>query len=174
MADSHELLRRHRPQLRYDSQDPYCACSALTIVENPGNRLVDGSGKQIAIADGSVRALGLRHLHTGASHEGERLDEVGNEDAILRDAVHLQAARALRTASTGGCASRADRLTSSTGSGSTTTPRTWPDAVATCWPAPSTLHASAAAWRASSWSPHLRDGLCSGQVLAQLGRRVVR
>lgn len=61
------------------------------IVENPGNRLVDKRGKPIAIADGSEEALGLRHLHTGASHEGERLDEVGNEDAILRDAVHLQA-----------------------------------------------------------------------------------
>ncbi len=51
---------------------------------------MDKAGKPIAVADGSARALGLGHLRTGDSHDGERLDEVGNEAAILRDAVHLQ------------------------------------------------------------------------------------
>jgi hypothetical protein len=85
-----ELLERHRPLLRYDSQDPFCACSALTIVENPHNKLLDKRGDPIAVAGDPDRALSLKLLNDSPHRAGERLDEVGDEGEIQRDAMHLQ------------------------------------------------------------------------------------
>jgi hypothetical protein len=90
MADPATLLRRHRPQLRYDSQDPYRACSALTIVENPGNKLVDRRGGLLAAVGHAAKALVLDSLGAGDARKGERLDEGGNEREILKDAVRMQ------------------------------------------------------------------------------------
>jgi hypothetical protein len=90
MPDPNTLLERHRPQLRYDSQDPYRACSALTIVENAGNKLVDSSGGLIAAVGDAARALVLGSLGAGDGRKGERLDEQGDERKIMRDAVRMQ------------------------------------------------------------------------------------
>jgi hypothetical protein len=92
MADPAALLEAHRPLLRYDSQDPYRACSALTIVENAGNRLLDGRGRAIAEAGGGDGAIALDSLRAGDDRSGERLDEGGNERRILRDALRMQTA----------------------------------------------------------------------------------
>jgi hypothetical protein len=90
MASLSDLLERHRPLLRYDSQDPFRACSALTIVENPGNKLVDDRGRTMAVAGDADRPLGLNLLRAEPDAAGERLDEVGDEQEIMRDAIHLQ------------------------------------------------------------------------------------
>jgi hypothetical protein len=90
MADPATLLRRHRPVLRYDSQDPYRACSALTIVENPGNRLVDRKGGLLAAVGDAVTALVLDSLGAGDGRTGERLDEGGDDERILKDALRMQ------------------------------------------------------------------------------------
>jgi hypothetical protein len=91
VAERSELLERHRPQLRYDSQDPFRACSASTIVANPGNKLFDRHGEPIAVVGDPDRPLDLHLLLDDPDREGERLDEIGDEGEILRDAVHLQA-----------------------------------------------------------------------------------
>jgi hypothetical protein len=50
MTPTAELLKRHRPFLKYDSQESYFADSAATWTNNPGNRLLDKDGKQLAVA----------------------------------------------------------------------------------------------------------------------------
>ena len=49
MASTAELLKRHRPFLKYDSQESYFADSARTWTDNPGNRLLDKNGKELAV-----------------------------------------------------------------------------------------------------------------------------
>jgi hypothetical protein len=90
MADPATLLERHRPCLRYDSQDPYRACSALTMVENPGNKLVDRRDRILAAVGDAARKLGLGSLGAGEDRTGERLDAAGDEREILKDAVRMQ------------------------------------------------------------------------------------
>jgi hypothetical protein len=90
MADQATLLERHRPQLRYDSQDPYRACSALTIVENPGNKLVDSRDRLLAAVGHAAKELALGRLGGGDDRKGERLDEGGSEREILEHAVRMQ------------------------------------------------------------------------------------
>jgi hypothetical protein len=90
MADRATLLERHRPLLRYDRQDPYRACSALTIVENPGNKLVDSKDRLLAAVGHAAKELGLDRLGAGDERKGERLDEAGSEQEILKDAVRMQ------------------------------------------------------------------------------------
>ena len=89
MADPSELLERHRPQLRHDSQDPFHAASALTIVEHPGNKLLGKDGSTIAVA-APERPLDLGMLDGDPAREGERLDEVGSELEIKQHAVAMQ------------------------------------------------------------------------------------
>ena len=84
------LLKRHRPLLKYDSQDPFRACSALTIIENPGNRLVDKRGGILAPIVEAAKELLLDTLGAGDDRMGERLDEGGNEKKILKDALRMQ------------------------------------------------------------------------------------
>jgi hypothetical protein len=57
-----ELLRRHRPLLRYDRQYDYRASSALTIVANPGNLLRTSDGEVIARVGDESAALSLELL----------------------------------------------------------------------------------------------------------------
>ena len=50
MTSPTELLKRHRPILKYDSQESYFADSAATWTNNPGNRLLDKNGNELAVA----------------------------------------------------------------------------------------------------------------------------
>jgi hypothetical protein len=45
-----ELLKRHKPALKYDSQESYFADSAAEWTDNPGNRLINANGKELASA----------------------------------------------------------------------------------------------------------------------------
>jgi hypothetical protein len=90
MADQMTLLERHRPLLKYDAQDPYRACSALTVVENAGNKLVDSKDRLLAAVGHAAKELGLDKLGGGDDRKGERLDEGGSEQEIMKDAVRMQ------------------------------------------------------------------------------------
>ena len=48
--DPEDLLRRHTPVLRYDSQEPYFADAASEWTDNPGNQLRRAEGTVIAAA----------------------------------------------------------------------------------------------------------------------------
>jgi hypothetical protein len=76
--------------MRYDSQDPYRSCSALTIIENPGNKLLDQRGGLLAGGSAGGQTLALNLLGDDPSRSGERLDEVGSESEIEEDAVRMQ------------------------------------------------------------------------------------
>jgi hypothetical protein len=66
-------LERHRPALRYDSQETYRAMSAASITDNPGNALLDGRGGTIAAAGGG---LSLAFLTAYPDPKGDdKLDE---------------------------------------------------------------------------------------------------
>jgi hypothetical protein len=61
MSTTEELLERHKPFLKYDSQESYFADSAAEWTDNPGNQLARADGTVLATAEGlaseSVRAL---------------------------------------------------------------------------------------------------------------------
>ena len=59
MATPTELLHRHKPVLKYDSQESYFADSAAEWTDNPGNRLVTAAGQELAVAG---HGLGLAFL----------------------------------------------------------------------------------------------------------------
>ena len=61
MTATAELLERHRPVVRYDSQESYFADSAAEWTDNPGNRLTRADGTAIAVAG---HGLGLAFLGT--------------------------------------------------------------------------------------------------------------
>src|SRR3954452_19968657 len=58
MATPAELLERHRPLLKYDSQECYFADSAAEWTDNPGNRLVKTDGTVVA-SQGDGLTLGF-------------------------------------------------------------------------------------------------------------------
>src|SRR4051812_29772234 len=67
MSTSSELLERHRPFLKYDSQESYFADSAATFTDSSGNRLTRADGTVLATAD---HGLGLAFLApTYAPHD---------------------------------------------------------------------------------------------------------
>jgi hypothetical protein len=83
-----ELLRRHRPLLRFDAQEPYLAISAESIVVNPGNRLLRGK-EVLAVVGEDGTGLALADLAgPGQPQDGDRLDE---GQRYLGDARRLQA-----------------------------------------------------------------------------------
>jgi hypothetical protein len=98
MTDSAELLRRHQPQLYYDSQETYFADSAAEWTDNPGNTLRRGADRDtelLALAGGEP-PLSLQFLSAG-SYPGSvavaREDTIGNPGRDYRRqaaALHLQ------------------------------------------------------------------------------------
>ncbi len=83
MSDA-ELLRRHRPCLRYDSLEGYFADSAEEWTLNPGNRL-RRSGDGGAVLAKAGEGLSLDFLRPGSYPNGEQvrdsdLIEAGGED----------------------------------------------------------------------------------------------
>jgi hypothetical protein len=93
-----ELLRRHRPQLRYDSQEAFRAMGCASIVDNPSNQLLRDDGGVIARAGDPSHgsSLSLDLLTQLAGDKGaakQRLDETGD---VVTDAQRMQLADAYR------------------------------------------------------------------------------
>jgi hypothetical protein len=72
-ADTEALLRRYKPQLRYDSQEAFFADSAAEMAVNPHNTLRRADGTEIAAADapGADRHLSLALLAGESYANGE-------------------------------------------------------------------------------------------------------
>src|SRR3954447_21478752 len=65
-----DLLERHRPALKYDSQESYFSDSPATWTDNPGNRLLDKAGKELAVA-----GHGLNTAYLGLTYpDGRKAD----------------------------------------------------------------------------------------------------
>src|SRR4051794_18242841 len=84
MAADLELLKRHRPALRYDAQEPYRAMSAASMTDHAGNRLVLRDGTVLARAGGDGQArlhLGLLEGYPAGltPQSGDRLDAAADE-----------------------------------------------------------------------------------------------
>ena len=84
MATSAELLKRHRPFLKYDSQESYFSDSAATWTDNPGNRLLDKNGKELASAGHGLSPafLGLTYPD---GRKADRRDLIGNPSKNYRE-----------------------------------------------------------------------------------------
>jgi hypothetical protein len=85
------LLERHRPVLRYDSQEVYFSDSAAEWTDNPGNELVRGTGEVVATADAAppqaALSLDLLGSYPGPTPEDFVVDPGGDyqrEYAALR------------------------------------------------------------------------------------------
>ncbi len=88
-----ELLKRHRPALRYDAQEPYRAMSAASMTDHVGNLLVLRDGTVLARAGGEGEArlsldLLVRYPHGLQAQKGDRLDAAADE---LAAAANYQA-----------------------------------------------------------------------------------
>ena len=79
--DPQDLLQRHIPLLRYDSQEPYFADAASEWTDNPGNQLRRADGTVIAAATppGDQPRLSLSFLESDAYPNG---DAVAHGDRI--------------------------------------------------------------------------------------------
>ena len=84
MATTAELLKRHRPFLKYDSQESYFSDSAATWTDNPGNRLLDKNGKELASAGHGLSPafLGLTYPD---GRKADRRDLIGNPSKNYRE-----------------------------------------------------------------------------------------
>ena len=58
--DPQDLLQRHMPLLRYDSQEPYFADAASEWTDNPANQLRRADGTVIAAARPAGTSGGCR------------------------------------------------------------------------------------------------------------------
>jgi Vacuolar protein sorting-associated protein 62 len=67
VASTADLLKHHRPFLKYDSQESYFADSAATWTDNPGNRLLEKDGNELAVA-----GHGLSPAFLGLTYPGGR------------------------------------------------------------------------------------------------------
>ena len=87
-----DVLQRHIPVLRYDSQEPYFADAASEWTDNPGNQLRRASGTVIAAATpgGDQPLLSLSFLDPTLYPNGEA---VANDDRIA-DPSHNYVAQA--------------------------------------------------------------------------------
>jgi hypothetical protein len=77
VASTADLLKRHRPFLKYDSQESYFADSPAEWTDNPGNRLLDKKGNQIAVAGHglSTAFLGLKYPDGRQADAGDRISD---------------------------------------------------------------------------------------------------
>jgi hypothetical protein len=84
MSTVAELLDRHRPVLRYDSQESYFADSAAVWTDNPGNRLTTAAGALLAQAGDrlSLAFLGPEYPDGRGAADG---DVIGNPAKRYRE-----------------------------------------------------------------------------------------
>jgi hypothetical protein len=90
--DPSDLLKRHVPVLRYDSQEPYFADAASEWTDNPGNELRDAAGNLLAAATpkSGQAQLSLAFLGPNKYSAGRA---VSRED-LIGDPSHNYAAQA--------------------------------------------------------------------------------
>jgi hypothetical protein len=84
MTSPTELLKRHRPFLKYDSQESYFADSAATWTNNPGNRLLDKDGKQLAIAGDELSPTYIGLTYPGG-RKADKRDLISNPSKDYRE-----------------------------------------------------------------------------------------
>ena len=97
-TDLAQLLQRHTPVLRYDSQEPYFADAASEWTDNPGNQLKRADGTVIAAATPtsgqpllSLGFLGPAHYADGdAALAGDRIGVTSKDYAAQARAMHAQ------------------------------------------------------------------------------------
>lgn len=97
-SDPTELLQRHTPVLRYDSQEPYFADAASEWTDNPGNQLKRADGTVIAAATptGGQPQLSLAFLSPTHYDNGDAVaaaDQIGvtSHDYVAEaQAMHAQ------------------------------------------------------------------------------------
>ena len=98
ITDLAQLLRRHTPVLRYDSQEPYFADAASEWTDNPGNQLKRADGTVIAAATPtggqptlSLEYLGpVRYANGDAVLAGDRIGVTSKHYAAEARAMHAQ------------------------------------------------------------------------------------
>lgn len=97
-ADLRELLQRHLPLLRYDSQEAYFADSAAEWTDNPGNRLRRADGSVIASAtpEAGAQRLSLaflgptRYEDGAAASRGDRIADLDRDYPAQARALHAR------------------------------------------------------------------------------------
>jgi len=97
-TDPAELLQRHIPVLRYDSQEPYFADAASEWTDNPGNQLkrADGTVIAAATATGGQPALSLgflgrtRYANGDAALAVDRIGVTSKDYVAQAQAMHAQ------------------------------------------------------------------------------------
>jgi hypothetical protein len=93
-----QLLQRHTPVLRYDSQEPYFADAASEWTDNPGNQLKRADGTVIAAATPtggqpplSLGFLGPTHYANGdAALADDRIGATSKDYVAEAQALHAQ------------------------------------------------------------------------------------
>ena len=86
MSTADELLARHLPVLRYDSQGSFLADSPGVLTDRPGNQLKDAGDRPRAGADGKP-ALDLEFLGWPQYGDGTAAARADYLDAVGRDYV---------------------------------------------------------------------------------------
>ncbi len=72
------LLERHKPALRYDSQEVYFADSAAEWTDNPGNELIRATGEVVAIAGAAPPQTALSLDLLGSYSDPEPADAIAD------------------------------------------------------------------------------------------------
>src|SRR4051794_2842581 len=98
MATASELLQRHRPFLKYDSQETYFADSAAEWTDAAGNRLVAGDGTQLAVAGHGLALafLGAKYPNGRPATKDDRISDPSRQYAAQARALHALPAYANR------------------------------------------------------------------------------
>jgi hypothetical protein len=91
LATTEELLARHQPVLKYDSQESYFADSAAEWTDNPGNRLTDKAGNVIVAAGHglSLAFLGATYDNGRAATGDDRIGDPGTNYADQARRLHV-------------------------------------------------------------------------------------
>jgi hypothetical protein len=81
-----DLLKRHKPALKYDSQESYFADSAAEWTDNPGNELRTAAGKVLASAGHGLTPAFLGETYGDGSTAGQN-DLIANTAGHYREAA---------------------------------------------------------------------------------------
>ena len=123
MTEPDPRLERHRPALRYDSQEPFRAMSAASITDHRGNTLLGRDGSVLARAGEGLSLEYLGRYPTGTPDARDRLDTAPDPIEAARE---LQADPRYADRCYGRVVPDGGARGCSTGCGPTTTP-------STCW-----------------------------------------